>query len=194
MCPRWLYWSFPLSPITRLVYGKNCPTPFLAGMVGVFKLSYKQGFVSTQNQCHMDLCLAWLVLTCHLHQQQLPLHRPPWVDSCLGCHSACYTVRLSGCLEFFSKSHLSISSLSWQDCSPWVGLRSHRLTSWPSREPSDLNRLEHDGPLSYSRREKYRRGTFHRNFRALKKNFFNFFFYNKILQDVMNQNVYLKNQ
>jgi hypothetical protein len=30
--------------------------PFsLAGMVGLFKLSYEQGIVSTQNRCHMDL-------------------------------------------------------------------------------------------------------------------------------------------
>jgi hypothetical protein len=41
----------------------------------------------------------------------------------------------------------------------------------------------------YRRREKYRRGTFRRNFRTLGKNFFNFFLKNNIFQNVKNQNI-----
>ncbi len=76
ICPHWLSWSSP-SPISNDWCMVRTPTPFsLAVMVGLLILSSEQRFFSALNLCHMDLWVAWLVLT-H-HHQQLPSSSTPW--------------------------------------------------------------------------------------------------------------------
>jgi hypothetical protein len=103
------------------------PTPSLAGMVGPFKLSSEQGFVSTQNLCPMDLWLAWPILTHHHHHHhQPPLHRPPWG-------------RVSWLLLRLLLSLLSVRFLATWSCFPtliWVSWIFFGLSLWEcSPEP-----------------------------------------------------------
>ncbi len=68
----------PPPPLTWLVHGESHPHPLsLVVMVGPFILSSEQEFFCALNCYHLDLWLAWLVLTNHHHhQQQLPSSYP----------------------------------------------------------------------------------------------------------------------
>ncbi len=93
--------------------------------VGLFKQSSERCIIRTQNRCHKDLRLAWLILTHHhhhhhhLHRQQLLPYHTPWErvsGFLIRLSLSLFLVRFLGWQELFSNSHLSVL----RECNPRV--------------------------------------------------------------------------
>ncbi len=122
MCSLWLSLSFPLPPITWLIYGEKCPPPLILTCMWAY-FNWVLSIVSLLPRVAVKwICdqLDWSHSSSSSSSTPTAPSSEPrmkeLVDSFLGCHSAYFPVRFFGCLEFFSNSHLRVV----RECTPWV--------------------------------------------------------------------------
>jgi hypothetical protein len=126
------------------------PPPHLAGMVGLFKLSFEHKFVRTQNCCRMDLWLAWwfspIIIISNNSLFINLIERVSWLLFRL---SLClFLVKFPWPPRVASNSHLNILSLAYENVAlELASADADQRPAWLSQKSSDLSGLKPDSLL-----------------------------------------------